>query len=141
MEATPAPGGPTTALLVDVRLADQGTFDRITFEFEGGVPGFGVQYVEPPIIADASGLEVDIEGSAFIQIRMEPAAGHNPDTGNETYTGGLELTPDLPAIRETERTGDFEAVLTWVLGLSDELNFRVTTLDGPPRLVVDVAHP
>lgn len=141
VQVTPVPGGPTTALLRDVRIADQGTFDRITLEFEGGLPGYSVQYVEPPIIADASGLEVDIEGSAFIQIRMEPAAGHDPNTGEETYTGELELKSDLPSILEVERTGDFEAVLTWVLGLSEEADFRVTTIEGPPRLVVDVAHP
>jgi hypothetical protein len=141
VEATPAPGGPTTALLLAVRTAEQGTFDRITFEFQGELPGYSVQYVEPPIIADASGLEVDIDGSGFIQIRMEPAAGHDPDTGDETYTGPLELKPDLPSLLEAERTGDFEAVLTWVLGLSEEADFRVTTLEGPPRLVIDVAHP
>jgi hypothetical protein len=141
VEATPPPGGPMTALLSDVRTADQGTFDRITFEFEDGLPGYVVQYVQPPIVADASGLEVNIEGTAFIQIRMEPAAGHNPDTGDETYAGPLELKLDLPALLEAERTGDFEGVLTWVLGLPEEADFRVTTLEGPPRLVVDVAHP
>lgn len=141
VEATPAPGGPTTALLRTVRTAEQDTFDRVTFEFEAGLPGFSVQYVEPPIIADASGLEVDVGGSAFIQIRMEPAAGHDPDTGDETYTGPLELKPGLPSLLEVERTGDFEGVLTWVIGLSEETDFRVTILDGPPRLVVDVAHP
>jgi len=139
--ATPAPGGPTTALLSEVRTAEQGTYDRTTLEFEGGLPGYSVQYVEPPIVADASGLEVDIEGSAFIQIRMEPAAGHDPNTGDETYKGPLELKPGLPSLLEAERTGDFEGVLTWVLGLSEEADFRVTTLDGPPRLIVDVAHP
>ena len=100
-----------------------------------------MQYVEPPIIADASGLEVDIAGSAFIQIRMEPAAGHDPNTGDETYTGSLELKPNLPSLLEAERTGDFEGILTWVLGLGEDLDFRVMTLDGPPRLVIDVAHP
>jgi hypothetical protein len=129
------------ALLVDVRVAEQADFDRITFELEGGLPGYSIQYVDPPIIADASGLEVEIDGSAFIQIRMEPAAGHDPNTGNETYTGPLELKPALPSLLEAERTGDFEGVLNWALGLSEEVDFRVTALDGPPRLVVDVGHP
>jgi hypothetical protein len=42
---------------------------------------------------------------------------------------------------EAELTGDFEAVLTWALGVNQEADFRVLTLDGPPRLVVDVGHP
>jgi hypothetical protein len=140
VESAPASGGPTTALLRAVRTGDQGTFDRVTLEFEGGLPGYSVNYVNPPIIADASGLEVNIEGSAFIQIRMEAAAGHDPNTGDQTYTGPLELKPSLPSLLEAERTGDFEAVLTWVLGLSEEADFRVTTLNGPPRLVVDIGH-
>src|SRR5574341_184181 len=61
--------------------------------------------------------------------------------GTETYTGPLELKPALPSLLEAERTGDFEGVFTWVLGLSEATDFRVTTLDGPPRLVIDVAHP
>ena len=89
----PATGSPPLggALLLDVRTAEQADFDRITFEFEEGIPGYSVQYVEPPIIADPSGMEVEVEGSAFIQIRMEPAAAHDPNTGEETYTGPTEL--------------------------------------------------
>ena len=142
VEGTPRGSPPLGGvLLVDVRIGEHTTFDRVTFEFDSGLPGYSVQYVEPPIIADPSGMEVEIEGAAFILIRMEPAAGHDPNTGDETYTGGLELKPALPSLLEAERTGDFEAVLNWVLGLSEEVDFRVTTLDGPPRLVVDVEHP
>ena len=36
------------------------------------------------------------------------------------------------------RTGDFEAVLTWVAGLDERAPFRVLRLAGPHRLVVDV---
>jgi hypothetical protein len=35
------------------------------------------------------------------------------------------------------RTGDFEAVLSWAVGLGDRVDFRVGTLDDPARLVVD----
>ncbi len=135
--ASPALGG---ALLRDVRTDEHTTFDRITFEFQGGLPGYRVRYVEAPIIADPSGLEVEIAGTALLEVRMEPAAGHDPNTGDETYTGPLELKPGLPSLLEAERTGDFEAVLTWVLGVSEKADFRVLTLQDPPRLVVDVGH-
>jgi len=87
-------------------------------EFEGGLPGYSVKFVNPPIIADASGPRSQNRGMPFIQIRMEPAAGHDPNTGDQTYTGPQELKPALPSLLEAERTGDFEAVLTWVLGLA-----------------------
>ena len=35
---------------------------------------------------------------------------------------------------------DFEAVLIWAIGVDDRVDFRVTTLAGPPRLVVDLRN-
>lgn len=140
IEATPSAAVSPAALVVAVRVAAHDGFDRITLEFSNGVPGYRVRYVEPPITADASGKEVEIEGAAFIEIRLEPAAAHDPDTGQETYTGPKELKPGLTSIVEAEQTGDFEGVLTWVAGVSQRSDFRVTALDNPPRLAVDVAH-
>ena len=129
--------------LKDVRVAKQRGFDRITLEFTNGngVPGYKVEYVQPPIIADASGMTVQVDGSAFIQIRLQPAYGYEPETGEQTYTGPSDLKPGLPSITEAVATGDFEGVLHWVLGVSEEVDFRVMTLESPPRLVVDVGHP
>ncbi len=129
------------AILVDVRVARHAGFDRIVFEFQGGLPGYRIQYVDPPIVADASGLPVEIAGNAFLSIRFEPAAAHDPDTGTPTYTGPLEIAAGLPSLLEAERTGDFEAVLNWALGLSQEVDFRVYPLQDPFRVAIDVAHP
>ncbi len=129
------------AILVDVRFARHEGFDRIVFEFQGGRPGYLIQYVDPPIIADPSGLPVDIAGSAFLSVRFKPAAAHDPDTGTPTYTGPLEIAAGLPSLLEAERTGDFEAVLSWALGLSQEVDFRVYPLQDPFRVAIDVAHP
>lgn len=136
--ASPPLGG---ALLVNVRVGEHSSFDRITFEFEEGLPGYTVQYVDVPIVADPSGMEVALGGSAFIEVRMEPAAAHDPNTGDATYTGATELKPNLVSLVEAERTGDFEAVLTWVLGVTEKTDFRVLTLQDPPRLVVDIGRP
>jgi hypothetical protein len=43
-------------------------------------------------------------------------------------------------VTEVKSAGDFEAVLTWVAGVRTQQPFRVQVLDGPPRLVVDIAH-
>jgi hypothetical protein len=129
------------ALLVNVTIDEHPTYDRIRFEFSGGVPGFRVEYVEPPIHADPSDLLVEVAGGAFIRVRMEPAAGHDPMTGGDTYTGPLELAPGLVTLLEAERIGDFEAVLQWVIGVSEKADFRVQTLEAPFELVIDIAHP
>jgi hypothetical protein len=36
-------------------------------------------------------------------------------------------------------TGDFEAVLHWAIGTDVRADFRVSTLNSPPRLVIDVS--
>jgi hypothetical protein len=131
-----------TGILVNVRIARHIDYDRITFEFrDDGRPPYRVEYVQPPIIADASGEEVDIGGEAFLRLRMEPAAAHDPISGAQTYLGTRELRSDLPSLVEAEQTGDFEGVLQWVLGVTEETDFRVVALDDPFRIAVDVKHP
>jgi hypothetical protein len=40
-------------------------------------------------------------------------------------------------VLELVRTGDFEAVLSWAIGLSGKVDFRVQTATSPTRLIVD----
>jgi len=129
------------AHLKEVRAAEHTTFDRFTLEFDIVPPGYKVEYVQPPILADPSGKEVTMDGKAFLQITIQGAVANYLTTGNTAYTGPNELKPGLPNLVEAELTGDFEAVLTWVLGVNEEADFRVLTLDDPPRLAVDVGHP
>ena len=127
------------ARLVDVRTGRHEGFDRVVFEFTGTLPGYRVEYTTAPATGCGSGLAAEIAGAALLQVRMAPAAAHNDD-GASTF-GPQELTPGLPAILEIESTCDFEAILTWVVGLSEAADFSVTDLVEPLRVVVDVAHP
>jgi hypothetical protein len=131
-----------TALLEQVSLGRHEGFDRVVFRFRNGLPGYRVSYEEPPISEDGSGDEVTLDGSAFVVVRMEPASGFDLSTGEGelVYTGPRRLSGSdagTSVVRELVRTGDFEAVLTWAVGLSDRVDFRVTTLENPARLVVD----
>lgn len=121
------------ALLTAVRVSD----DRVVFEFRGdAAPGVDVAYVEEAI-ADGSGEPVEVEGEALLQVRMAPAAGVDlsGDELEETYTGPSRIEGAGPMV-EVVRTGDFEANLTWVVGLDSERPFRVLRLDGPGRVAV-----
>ena len=134
---------PGTALIVDVRTGrhDEG-FDRVTFEFENYLPGFRVAYEQPPIIADPTGLPIDVEGAAFLRVTLSPASGI--DLSGETPRRTCcrsEITTGFPALVDLQPAGDFEAVTSYVLGLSQMLEFRVTRLLDPPRLAIDVRHP
>ena len=125
--------------LVAVRADRHEGFDRVVFEFDSAVPGYTVGYATKPITEDGSGREVSIAGEHVVEARMTPASGVNLD-GEQvvpTYTGPNRFSPMTPEVAELVRTGDFEAVLTWAVGLRDRVDFRVTELTAPPRLVVD----
>ena len=130
---------PQTPLLVDVRTGQHEGFDRVVFELTDALPGYSIEYVQSPIAACGSGLPVTIAGDAFLQMRMTPAAAHD-EQGNVTF-GTTEITPALPTILEVESTCDFEGEVTWVVGLSEEVDFNVFFLADPYRVVVDMAHP
>jgi hypothetical protein len=139
------PEGASTALLTRVGIGRHEGYDRVVFEFRNAVPGYRVEYVEPPLHEDGSGNRLEVAGSAFVVVRMEPASGFDLSVpeGELVYKGPRRLSgPDAgtSVVREVVRTGDFEAVLTWAVGLSDRVDFRVRTLQGPPRLVVDVRN-
>ena len=126
------------AHLVAVRAARQDTVDRVVFEFSDRVPGYRVGYTNKPIMG-TSGKEVPLAGSAALVVHMEQASGFNQDTGQPTYSGPKQLQPaDTRAVKEAAQVEDFEAVLSWALGVQGELPFRVSTLTGPPRLVIDI---
>lgn len=127
------------ALLTAVRASRHEGFDRVVFEFRNALPGYDVGYVSGPIRNDPSGKIVPIAGAAMVRIRMDHAldADLTRPSAPMTYTGPQRMRPGTPEIAELARTGSFEGVLTWVAGLQDRVDFRVTTLTAPARLVVD----
>lgn len=133
--------GDERGLLKAVRAASQSGFDRVVFEFEGALPGYSVRYVNKPVTSDGSGEPVEVKGDSVLQVRMEPASG--ADLSGEdlrmTYTGPNRITPSTKTVTEVVRTGDFEAVLTWVIGVKGKPGFRVDTASGPNRLIVEIA--
>lgn len=127
------------ALLTAVRAARHEGFDRVVFEFENAVPGYDIRYAGGPVQADGSGARVEVEGGQVVVVRMENALDADLSTpeARETYTGPQRFSPGTPEVTELVRVGGFEGVLTWAVGLADRVEYRVTTLDGPPRLVID----
>ena len=140
--ASAPPPSAETALLERVSVARHEGYDRVVFQFRNGLPGYRIQYVQPPLVEDGSGARVKIAGSRFVQLRFEPASGFDltvPE-GELVYKGPRRISgadAGTAEVQEVVRTGDFEAVLTWAVGLADQVDFRVTTLESPPRVVVD----
>ncbi|MCA2229227.1 AMIN-like domain-containing (lipo)protein [Nonomuraea aurantiaca] len=126
-------------MLVGIRAAHQHGLDRLVFEFHGRLPAQrDVRYVSK-LIADGSGQRVNAVGSALLQIRFDQADGHNR-RGKVTY-GPSRRTYALPGVIQVVNTGDFEATLTFGVGLAKRVPYRVYTLTAPSRVVVDIATP
>jgi hypothetical protein len=112
------------------------------FQFRNGLPGYRVEYVKPPLREDGSGDVVQLNGTAFVSVRMEPASGFDLNTGEGVlvYKGPKRIDAGgmgLSVVSDLVRTGDFEAVLNWAIGLEERVPFRVTTTSSPARLIVD----
>jgi hypothetical protein len=132
-----------TALLERIDLGRHDGFDRVVFRFRGtDVPGYRVGFVDRPLREDGSGADVPIDGDAILGVRLEPASGFDLNgEGTLVYKGPKRIAGSqsgTQVITEVARTGDFEAVLNWAIGLDRARDFRVLRLESPARLVVDV---
>ncbi len=133
-------GSTARAQITDVRVGTHDGYDRIVFEFDGGIPEFRVEAAAPPLTQDASGQPLDVAGTRFVRIGLNGGTKLAPD-GTLTYRGPTDVKAAYPALVELIEGGDFEAVSTWYAGLSTaQPCLRVFTLSDAPRLVVDVAH-
>jgi hypothetical protein len=143
----PASGYPL-ALLTNVRPAehtDEDGFDRVVLDFLNHVPAWEVSYVDGPILADGSGEPVPLAGEAALQVRLHGASElfHTPAAPEgviDLYPGPARLATGYPQMVELVESGDFEGVLTWNVGTHTRVPFRVTQLDSPHRLLIDIAH-
>ena len=105
------------------------------------MPGFDIAYADGPVRGSGSGEPIEVAGAAALLVRMEPAAGvdlNTPDA-RPTYTGPDRVRGDTTTVTEVVKSGDFEANLEWAIGVDEgEVAFRVTVLESPARIVVDL---
>lgn len=129
-------GSPGT--LVDLRVGAHGGFDRVVLELNGpGLPGWNVRYVDEAV-GDASGLTVDVEGDAILEVTLFPVA--YPEDATGFYDG-----PDTVSVAGTEVVTEavfsslFEGYLQAFVGVDGGQHpFRAYSLTDPARIVVEV---
>ena len=127
------------AQITDVRVGTHDGYDRVTFQFSGGMPQTLVEGVLPPFYADPSGQSIDIDGTAFLKVTMNHGTRFTT-SGGLSYAGGINFQPGFARLVQLREGGDFEAVATWYIGLSGGSCYRVIALTSPSRLVIDLEH-
>lgn len=127
------PGG--TRYLSGVVVARTDCADRVEFRFERGAPGYRVGYEDAAAAQteDASGRHIRVAGRAFLVVRLSSAATARSDGSTLTFTyHGPRRVPGGSArhVQEAVKTGDFEAVVTWAIGLDGRRPFSVSRRGG-----------
>ncbi|HEV3496067.1 MAG TPA: hypothetical protein VHA34_06950, partial [Actinomycetes bacterium] len=134
LAAAPA-GAQSTPTLVDVRAGSHTGYDRVVFEFRGAVPEHRIRYVDQ-LVEDGTGDPVSVAGAADLEVVFEGANAHEED-GSPTISP-RRFSPGLPAVKEIAQLGDFEAVVSYGIGVDQRRPIQVSTLSNPSRLVVDI---
>lgn len=136
--ATAPPWATNPPTLVGVRTGRHDRYDRTVFDFTGGTPNYRVEY--GALVAEGTGNPISLAGAATLRVVFDGAIAHNVNTGASTIDLGRVYDPRLPTLRQIKSGGEFEAHVTFGLGLADRVGFRLLKLSGPPRIAIDVAH-
>jgi hypothetical protein len=129
--------------LTSVKIDGRACTDRVAFSFAADRPGYRVGYVpaEQAETEDGSGRRIPVAGRVYLVVRLEPAATARI-AGEElqfTYKGPRRLAAaETRHVREVVKTGDFEAVVTWVIGLDERRPFRIVRSSSPAALTVEI---
>jgi hypothetical protein len=121
-----------------VRAASHEGYDRVVFEFAGsGTPGWSVEYVDTPT-AQGSGDVVDVPGATYLMVNLQGTT-YPYESGADEVARGLVPVSGTDVVQGVFYDGTFEGVSVGYIGVSDRLPFRVYSLTGPSRVVVEVA--
>jgi putative hemolysin len=123
--------------LVAVRAAHHEGYDRLVFEFGGEVPGYLVRY-GPPELANIAGTSIAVPGDAGLAVTFYGGGTWLVEDG---YRPPRTVAPDTTNVTRLAFVDDFEAVMNWLAGVQERRPFRVTTLDSPSRIVIDIEAP
>ena len=155
------PSGPVSGTLEGAMVLDtveaearQG-FERVVFGFQRLGSSFGawsdlpatyaVSSDSPPFAFRASGKPLAMEGRAFLRVNFldvygPPFSDLPAPPGALPRRGPAELRPGLEVVAQICRSDDFEGYLEWIIGLTRGARWRVSQLDAPARLLVDVEN-
>jgi hypothetical protein len=126
-------------LLTSIRVAKNNGFDRLVFEFKGGIPNYLIQFERGPAFENTAERKIRVRGRYFITINLQTLPYPEDDSKDAdiklpTRTGGMKLFNQMKEIEW------FEGVRFFAIGLDAKRPFRVTELKNPNRLVIDFRY-
>jgi hypothetical protein len=131
---------PSGLVGTDIRAGAHDCYDRVVIEFGPHgpgttFPGYDVHYTSNPVTGD--GLNsVTVKGGAALRVRVN-AWMPNPDSSG--YSGPSDIIAATTThVLEMHQVDNFEGVTVWAIGIDEARPVRVTRLDSPARLVIDV---
>ena len=135
----------STLTVADVRVGNhpEEGYSRFVVEFDGqGTPGWSQPQWNIPASTMGKGDPIEVEGEHTMVIRGSGVASVPPDGQRVSGHRQIELdnsTTDDRSIDSAYIDPGFEGEFQVVLG-TDSQTYRVFSLSGPTRLVIDIAH-
>jgi hypothetical protein len=120
---------PPVAIITGVRTATHPEcgYDRLVLDMTGTAAGYDIRYVTR-VAADASGKAITVPGHSYLLITLRATQAH-ADSGTATVPAHAAAL-GYPMLTGYALTGDFEGVVTFVLGLKSATSIRVGELPG-----------
>jgi hypothetical protein len=134
--ACPGPGSYLTA----VRTGKHGGYDRVVFQFSGGLPAVRAERVKT-VYDDPKGTPVPLAGKSRLHVVFRGASAFCPQPAHRTWAGPSVLTPRYSQLLMVKAAGDFEGYLSFGIGLTARGGYHVFSLTAPDRVVIDFSRP
>jgi hypothetical protein len=127
----PRPAGAGEAVLTGVRTGRHEGFERVVFEFDGGLPGHRVAYVD-----EVTGPG-PLDGEAFLLVTFDGARAS--DAGGSQTFAQPEPRPRYLTVKQVRLEDEGGGRARFAIGLDGVVGFKVYELPDPDRVIVDVA--
>lgn len=139
--ATAAPAC-ATACFLDVRTGAHTGFDRLVIDLGGSsLPGWTATTNDTGLWYENGdeGHPIALTAKHYLALRFT-GVNNTAGDGTWTFSGPSTQTVNLPSVKGYALTGGYEGEYGFGLALDDHSSYRVYTLTGPNRVVVDVYH-
>jgi hypothetical protein len=126
-------------VLTAIRTGRHHGYERLVLDFSSGFGDASVGYAGI-IREDPSNRVVPLRGRAYLSVVVRGAVATWNAVPHRPYPGPFTVTPNYATLKQVSIAGDFEAVLSFGIGLDRVAGFKVSRLTGPDRLVIDIAE-